>query len=469
MFNKFLVIIFLLFSQLEIFAQTTQPDITDKKKFSQINYDTIKNPAPTPQDYSYRHIPDKDSSTIQRLTDSIENALLLNDRLRLLEALLSGSTPMGIFNLDYKKLINFNEFEGLKLGFGIVTNKNLSDNFSFGGYITYAFHDKQVNNGMSLQLFPNWLSDIKFMLLYHNDPAEVGGYTFLDEYIFNQSENFRSLDIDRMMFVNTNEADFAFRPIKFLKVNLYANKARKTLEGYYFNPEINNFNGEESIFHFTEIGINLKFSFRESFFISPGRRLIPKENNYPVIWINIRRGIKFDKGEFVYTKYEFKFMKIFTSALFGQSRFVIAAGKITGDIPVTDLYNGHASYAPLTIDAENTFATMRMDEFNTSSFASLFFRQKLNPFFNYTYFHPRLILASNIGFGGISNSNQHGPVSLMSYNKGYYESGVLINDILVSGGLINLGFGVFYRYGPYTLTGISNNFNYRITLDFNLK
>jgi len=189
-----------------------------------------------------------------------------------------------------------------------------------------------------------------------------------------------------------------------------------------------------------------------------------------MIWFNIRRGIPLLGGEYTYTKYEIKMLKIFVTRLFGQSQVVVVAGATNGDIPITNLYNGHASYANFTIDAENTFATMRMDEFYVSDFASIFLKQNFGGnWFHEHYFRPYFSLVTNAGVGKLANVNHQGPNTLAAFNKGYYESGAQINNLLITDNLINLGFGTFYRYGPYAFDNISHNFSYRLTINFILK
>ena len=49
-------------------------------------------------------------------------------------------------------------------------------------------------------------------------------------------------------------------------------------------------------------------------------------------------------------------------------------------------------------------------------------------------------------------------------NKGYYESGLQIDNILLSS-FSGIGIGIYYRYGPYSLDGFRNNL--AIKLSFN--
>lgn len=51
--------------------------------------------------------------------------------------------------------------------------------------------------------------------------------------------------------------------------------------------------------------------------------------------------------------------------------------------------------------------------------------------------------------------------------KGYYESGLIIENLLKSG-FTGLGIGVFHRYGPYANPEMKDNFVYKLSLSYNL-
>ena len=436
---------------------------------NEIKNDTLLQLVAPEEKFQPPSIYQKDSS-VYMLFDSIEKAQIIQDRLKFFEAILSGNAPFGYLNIDYRKFFAYSEFEGIKLGLGVSTNRNVSNHFTIGGYLRYAFNDKKWTSGTYLQLFPSWSSDTKLNFQFRNDFDDIGGYHFLDEYMLNSTEMFRNIDVDQMMAIKTGEADFSFRFLRAFKINLFLIHTQIIIPNYIFTPLSNDFDGVNSTFYYTETGINLKFAMKELFIEAPSGKLISAGTYAPMIWFNVRRGIPLFGGEYTYTKYEFKLLKIFVTRLFGQSQMVMVAGKTTGDIPITNLYNGHASYATITIDAENTFATMRMDEFYVSDFASLFFKQNFGgTWFHEPYFRPYFSLVTNVGVGKLSNADHQGPNMLTSFNKGYYESGALINNLLISGNLINLGFGTFYRYGPYAFENVSHNFAYRITINFILK
>jgi hypothetical protein len=92
-------------------------------------------------------------------------------------------------------------------------------------------------------------------------------------------------------------------------------------------------------------------------------------------------------------------------------------------------------------------------------FGSLLFKTK--------QFNPEITLVTNIGFGKLRNPEKHNNLEFNTMEKGYYESGILINNILKTT-IFGYGFGIFYRYGPYAFNKTSDNFAYKLTLKFNL-
>ena len=61
----------------------------------------------------------------------------------------------------------------------------------------------------------------------------------------------------------------------------------------------------------------------------------------------------------------------------------------------------------------------------------------------------------------------HYNIEFKTLEKGYYESGVLFNNML-NQLFIGYGLGVFYRYGPYSLEKTIDNFAFKFTINFKL-
>lgn len=408
-------------------------------------------------------------SAAYHLVDSINKALNLAHDLQVMEALISGYIHIYFLSVDYRKLINYNNYEGLRLGLGVYTNQFVSSYFSLGGYYSYGIKDKDSKYGYSLQLFPKWQSDNSLKFSYKRDVQEVGAYGFIDENKANQSEFFRNILVNRMYLTKEKEISFSFRPCNILKFNLFFNQAEKEVFNYFYAPMPERADEKGSSFDIAEAGINMKFAYKEELMRTPGGRILSLGTNYPLVWLNFKKGLQILDEDFNYCKYEFKVSQRIKSKE-GQTEIVCLGGIVKGNVPICNLYNGHGSYDKFFFDVENSFATMRINEFFSSEFVSLFMRQKIGTIIvDKPFFHPELVLVTNIGYGKLANPSLHLPEMLMDYHKGYFESGILINKIFDQGGLLNYGFGIYYRYGPYGFNRIADNFGYKLTVGFHVR
>jgi len=82
-------------------------------------------------------------------------------------------------------------------------------------------------------------------------------------------------------------------------------------------------------------------------------------------------------------------------------------------------------------------------------------------------FQPEIALVHNLGFGTLINQEPHENISYKTFEKGYFEGGLLINN-LIRLQLFRYGLGVMYRYGPYAYPETIDNFAFKLTLQFSL-
>jgi hypothetical protein len=73
------------------------------------------------------------------------------------------------------------------------------------------------------------------------------------------------------------------------------------------------------------------------------------------------------------------------------------------------------------------------------------------------------MLATNLGFGSMSHPENHLLIGTNEMNKGYFESGLLINKLL-NINLYSLGIGTFYRYGAYAFPDWRENVSLKISM-----
>jgi hypothetical protein len=111
---------------------------------------------------------------------------------------------------------------------------------------------------------------------------------------------------------------------------------------------------------------------------------------------------------------------------------------------------------------------MRMNEFISNQFVYFFYRHSFGKLlFKTKKFQPEFSIVQNIGWGDLKDSEQQLGVATKTMNKGFFESGIIIDNILGSS-LSSIGIGLYYRYGPYAFEDNSDNFAFKLSIKFNL-
>jgi len=404
-----------------------------------------------------------------KIVDSIGELKRFDRNSNMIETLFTGYIPGRYFNVDIGSLVDYNSYEGWRLGIGGITSDRLSRLFNIGGHIAYGFRDKELKYGFNFNINLSHDYEILLSFGYSNDLAEAGGYSFLENVNIFSSEYLRKFMIENMDKVEAREIYFGFRTFKYLKSALFLNNSVVTsTNGYMFSLSDENPVILLDQFTYTEIGMKFRYSFNEGFMKTPYGNKFSLGTSYPVLSMNLTRGVNLLDGDFIYTKIEGKVLKSFTSRIFGVSKIQLTAGKVFGELPYSKLYNGHGSYKRFTLESEYSFATMRFNEFLSDQFVSLYLKQDFGSLlFKTERFNPGITLVTNIEFGKLNHPERHNNLEFNTMEKGYYESGILINNIIKSS-IFGYGFGIFYRYGPYTFSKTSDNFAYKLTLKFNL-
>jgi len=159
-----------------------------------------------------------------------------------------------------------------------------------------------------------------------------------------------------------------------------------------------------------------------------------------------------------------KVSQSFYTKYLGKTTLTLRAGIIRGVVPVTELYNGNASFYQFAIFALNSFATMRMNEFTSDRYLALYLYHSFGKLLVRTkYFEPEIAIASHFAIGELDHPEYHLDYDIRTMEKGYFESGMLLNK-LISIGTANLGLGAFYRYGPYAFPDFQENISYKFSI-----
>jgi len=399
--------------------------------------------------------------------DSIGHAINLDKKVKWFETLTTGKLKEGFVNWDLDKVLTYNGYEKFRLGAGLHTNDVLSRFVSIGGYGAYGTGDNAFKYGGDIGFLFNPYSEFKFDFAYKNDVIAAGGTSFYnDNPGLLSPQSYSNYFITNMDKIVEEKASLSFDALRYFQFNLFGDEqVRQVTNGYEFGISNANATILYNRFQFTELSIGMRFAYKENFLKGPFG-MISLGTKYPIIWANITKGFNnLLNGEFSYMKYDIKMSKTFHLGEAGTSFIQVLAGYVNGNVPYTLLYNAPASYVPNTVVADNTFETMRINEFASSRYVNIFYSYAFKSFFHDRRFKPYLELVSNEGWGHLDYPNSNYFFAFKTMDKGYYESGLEINNIL-SKNFMNLGIGAFYRYGPYTLSTPIDNFVAKLTIHF---
>jgi hypothetical protein len=442
-----------------------------KREFSPVELIVENDANMKSDDYwiQYRVIPlsSKDTNTY-RIIDSIGAEAKLDRSVTIIETLASGYFPWGFLDINFRSLINYNRYEGFRFGLGVQTNRKLSEWFNIGGHFAWGTHDKDFKYGGHLKIFMDPLSESFIQYKYNHDVLESAGFTFLENIPITSSENFRRFFIQNKDLVEEHEIAFGSSIIRHFRFNIFLNRSIKEVTSDYRFVVENDASASSGTFCFTEIGARFRFAYKEKFMETPRGSRISIGTKYPILYFNAIRGLKWLQGDYEYLKLEARLSKKFITKSFGNTIITLSGGLTDGKIPYTNIYSGYGSYGIFAPEVENSFGTMRMNEFVFDRFVFGFLQQDFGSLlFKKGNFRPGIVLVTNAGYGSLLNKSNHENIELRTIEKGYFESGILFKNILRQW-FIGYGVGAFYRYGPYSLDKTIDNFAFKFTISFNI-
>ena len=80
---------------------------------------------------------------------------------------------------------------------------------------------------------------------------------------------------------------------------------------------------------------------------------------------------------------------------------------------------------------------------------------------------PEFVVYTGLGWGDKVDKSKHLNTNFSTFEKGYYESGIKLVNLLKSG-FTGLGIGGFYRYVCYASSNPKDNFVVKVTLNIGL-
>lgn len=438
-----------------------------KKEFSYVEIDVDPN-AGYLNDIQWNTFRNNELSTREKETykfmDSLGKEVQFDKTLKKLETALTGKIGLGYVDLFVNRFLGFNSFEGFWFGLGMQTNRRFSEKLAFGGYYAYSIKDRISKIGIKTTVDLYKPKEIKAQVAYLSDNIESGDVNFFqDEGSLFDPLAFQRFFINRMNFAVRKEVGLSGRMLNYVQYYGGVNVEKIHAVGdYYFQQPSENGPIEE--FNSSEIRFRMRFAYREKY-INNGRMLISLGTKYPVFWFNYTQGFSgISNSAFDFIKMDFQMRKSFYLKYLGESSINVKAGFVLGDIPYAKLYSGGGTYRSFALNAPGSFGTMRANEFLSDRYVSLFLSHNFGSLlFKGRFFKPEIEIATNIGFGWLRHPEFHHNVDFKTMEKGYYESGVMLNKLLQLK-LLSVGLGGMYRYGPYSYATFKDNIAYKFTI-----
>lgn len=394
-------------------------------------------------------------------TQNIEN------RLQVINNFSIGYYSVDFFDFDLTYPIKFNNYEGLRLGLGGITNANFSERFRLEGYMAYGFKDRGfkygIGGGVLLDEYHGaWLS-----VFYNDDLQEVGSYNYLtDRRVYSLFEP-RLVNISQYYDYHTFRInqEYQLTPKILSEVQLSNTKVAQIID-YRFQND-----GEiYRDYTMSEASVGIRWSpFSKYMHTFTGTTEI--YDGYPVVSAQVTQGIKgVFNSDFNYTKLAAKLFYQVDRLNKSTTQF-LAEGKLAfGDLPLTHLFhafpnspNKETIIQRFSVAGIHSFETMYFGEFYSDRLATFELKHRLRPFDFGEKFKPELVFITRYAIGDISNPEDHLDVEFQSLKKGFTESGFEINKIL-----FGFGTSLTYRYGAYHLPDFKDNIAFKFTFNLSL-
>lgn len=423
---------------------------------------------------------EKEKSTYQ-FYDSLGPKLnKLNRSMKIMEGLILGHIQAGPFNLPVAQFVKLNKYEEMRLGVGFQTNEKISRFFSLEGYAGYGFKDKawKYGGGLKLNVIPAKDGFIRFA--YSQDLNEPGGPGFMKapgSSVNNQSiRNWLGLQMDS---VQEYKVEFGIRPMRYTQANFFLRQQnRNPTYNYSYITETDQA-GLRKNYIVTEAGMQFRYAFQERY-IQVGNGKVVTNYAFPQVNVFLSKAVSgLGDGQYDFTKVQLLLDQRWQTRGFGKTTIQIDAGQLFGSAPYSYLFIGKGSKLDKasflnSFVVNNYFQTMSLYEFLSDRYAYLFLSHNFGRIAGTKsrYFRPEFGITQSIGFGSLNHPEAHQGVIFKTMEKGFYESGATLNNILrfkyVRMLYYGIGLGAYYRYGEYASPNSSDNFAVKIIMSASL-
>jgi hypothetical protein len=263
----------------------------------------------------------KDSLTYH-VIDSVGKEMKLDQRLKGLEALVTGRFRTGIVDWNLNELMRANQYEGFRLGLGLQSNERLIRWWQVGGYVAWGFKDMALKWGVFSEWPLHRKSATKLRVGYRQDVVERGATDMAIVPPLQLSDLNRQLAVSVFDSIQETRISVESSPVANVQIQVYGqHRWQNPTDGYRYAQ------GADSLsrFNLTEVGLSLRWGLGEKYIPFGGTRLALSTDK-PVLWFQVGRGISWPAGGQEYTRIQLKMEERYSWKKWGRSQATLMAG-----------------------------------------------------------------------------------------------------------------------------------------------
>ncbi|WP_433834086.1 DUF5686 family protein [Flavobacterium anhuiense] len=444
----------------DVRVNTNNP-IKNPSLYIEIKDDAAKKPESFWEAYRKENL-DLKSQKTYLLLDSLSIRNRIEKRLGIGRKIINGFYPIGPIDLDLKKIISYNNYEGFRLGVGGITNDRLSKNFRLEGYGAYGTKDGVFKYSGGAGVLLDKHTNTWFNGYYADDVREIASTVFaVDKRVFKIYDP-RPINISTFYEYTGWRANVQTKLIP--KTEAVLELSRNNIEPKF--DYLYNLNGKlYSSYIMTTAMLSIVWAPFSNYMQTPTGRT-ESDKKFPRFTLQYTQSLPnvFD-NDFTFSKIDFKaeYEKQYLNRQ--KTGLLLQAGYAMGDVPITHLYNTAPNNLTketviqrITFAGRNAFETMYFNEFFSSQYLMFQIKHGFDRIRIMRKVRPSLVLVTRMAWGTMENPEQHVGPAYKTLDKGYFESGLELNRIFKG-----IGLGGFYRYGPNQLMRFEDNIAVKIS------
>lgn len=399
--------------------------------------------------------------------DSLVVKRRLENKIHFGRKIINGFLPIYFFDLDLRKILHYNNYEGFRLGIGGITNERFSESFKIEGYTAYGTKDGIFKYNLGIKNRLDKFSNSWIGVSYTDDIREIGSISYLTDKQLFKIYDPRPINISTFYNYTCWKTYLETAIIPKIESVLELSTSLITPKFNYLYKLNNNLYSD---FKMSTAKISLQWSPWSDYMQTPTSR-IETEKRYPKFTFQFTKSLpKTLQNDFDFGKFDFK-TEFEKKYLNGQkTSLILETGYAFGNIPITHLYNTSPNNITketiiqrITFAGKNSFETMYFNEFFSSEYIFFQFKHSLNRVKLFSKIKPSLVLVSRMAWGNLQHPEQHLGINYKTLDQGFFESGIELNQIFKG-----LGLTAFYRYGPNQLPNFENNIAVKLSFVFKL-